>query len=320
MNTPASFPHFKSVAYAAPAPGPRLIVTGAVHGNETCGTKAIHRVLEEIDDGGVRISRGSITFVPVTNPLAYARGARAGDRNLNRNLYPVGEPKDFEDHVANWLCPLLARHDVLLDLHSTRAAAVPFAMVGPNDNKGAIEPFAHAQRERALAKRLGVRRFVEGWLETYAKGVERRVREGRGTSLNTDPRYGVGTTEYMRSVGGCSITLECGQHEDASSPEVAYRAIRNTLAFLGLVQEPEPAPVEQYEALRLHEVVDRAHADDKFARAWASFDPVAAGEVIGHRHDGTPVAASAGGRILFPDVDAEPGNEWFYLSEAIASI
>ena len=30
---------FKSISYAGPRPGPRLIVTGAVHGNETCGTQ-----------------------------------------------------------------------------------------------------------------------------------------------------------------------------------------------------------------------------------------------------------------------------------------
>jgi threonine/homoserine efflux transporter RhtA len=32
-------------------PGPRLLVTGAVHGNETCGTRAITQLLEEIDGG-----------------------------------------------------------------------------------------------------------------------------------------------------------------------------------------------------------------------------------------------------------------------------
>jgi hypothetical protein len=83
--------------------------------------------------------------------------------------------------------------------------------------------------------------------------------------LAADAIYGVGTTEYMRSQGGYAITLECGQHEDPASPEVAYRAIRNTLAFLGHTGEPAPAPVEQYEALRLHEVIDRDHAEDQFS-------------------------------------------------------
>ena len=316
----AEAPGLKSVTHEALAEGPRLVVLGAVHGNETCGTHAIGRVLGEIDSGAIVIAAGSVTFVPITNALAFARAQRAGERNLNRNLFPKAVPADFEDRLANRLCPLLARHDVLLDLHSTRGRTEPFALVGPPDNSGAVEPFTRSAEERALAKRLGVRRFVQGWLATYARGVERRLREGTGTTANADPRYGVGTTEYMRSVGGYAITLECGQHEDPDAVHVAYRAIRNTLAFLGLVRETAPPPVENYEALRIREVFDRAHASDRFEREWASFDPLARGDVIAHRHDGTVLTAPANGRILFPDVGALPGNEWFYVAETIAAI
>jgi succinylglutamate desuccinylase len=165
-----------------------------------------------------------------------------------------------------------------------------------------------------------VRRFVEGWLGTYARGVARRVREGRGSTLNTDPLYGVGTTEYMRSVGGYAITLECGQHEDPSSPEVAYRAIRNALVFLGLAHGAAPDVAEKYEALRILEVVDKAHAADRFAREWSSFDRLAKGDVIATRNDGMVVSAQADGWIMFPDAKAEPGHEWFYLAEPVERI
>jgi predicted deacylase len=313
---PSSRIHFKSVTYRGQQSGPRLMVTGAVHGNETCGTKAIRRVMDEIDSGALEVKSGEVTFVPITNPLAYARRDRAGERNLNRNLGPKDDPLDFEDRIANWLCPLLARHDVLLDLHSTRAATEPFAMLGPRDNTGTIEPFAHSAKERAMARILGVRRFVEGWLGTYAKGVERRIAAGAGSSLNMDPRYGVGTTEYMRSVGGYAITLECGQHEADSSPEVAYRAIRNTLDHLGITGGAAPRQSEEWEALRLHEVVDKSHEGDRFSRQWSSFDRLKQGDVIGTRHDGTAITAQQDGWIVFPDVGAKPGHEWFYLAEA----
>ena len=194
--------HFRSVTYQGLQDGPKLIATGAVHGNETCGTQGITRVLQEIDSGELLIERGKVTFVPIANPLAYAKKDRAGDRNLNRNLAPTDNPRDFEDHVANWLCPLLAQHEVLLDLHSTRAKSQPFAMLGPPDNEGPLEPFRHSRAERSLAKVLGAARFVEGWLSTYEKGVKRRLAQGLGSELNRDPKYGVGTTEYMRSMGG----------------------------------------------------------------------------------------------------------------------
>lgn len=311
---------FKSITYSGLEPGPKLIVTGAVHGNETCGTQAIARVLAEIDAGALEIARGRVTFVPITNPLAYARRDRIGDRNLNRNLAPTKTPKDFEDRVANWLCPLLQEHEALLDLHSTRAKTQAFATVGPRDNDGPLQPFKHCAKERALAKHLGVRRFVDGWLEVYARGVERRVKEGTGSELNRSPIYGVGTTEYMRSVGGYAVTLECGQHEDPGSVEVGHRAIHNVLAFLGISSEKPPEPVSEYEALSLREVVDRKHADDKFSRTWTSFDPLKKGDVVATRNDGTVITAPKDGWIVFPDAKALPGNEWFYFAEPLASI
>jgi uncharacterized protein len=305
-------------AFKALQPGRRLIVLGSVHGNETCGTRGIERVLKELDSGALQIVRGSVTFLPVTNPLAHQRGQRAGDRNLNRNLRPNDNPQDYEDRIANVLCPLLAEHEVLLDLHSFHTAGQPFAMIGPTDNSGALEPFAHAAEEEALALRLGPRRIVEGWLDTYAAGVKKRLARStpadRAQMLSTDPSYGVGTTEYMRSQGGYAITLECGQHADPLAPEVAYRAIRNTLAHLKLVDEPAPAARTDIELLRLAEVTDRHHPDDRFAREWASYDPLHAGELIGKRADGTALHAPADGFIVFPNPAALPGNEWFYFA------
>ena len=139
MNTQASL-HFQSTTFSGLEPGTRLIVLGAVHGNETCGTRAIRRVIGEIEVGALDILAGSVTFVPVTNPLAYARHQRMGDRNLNRNLAPTDTPAEFEDRVANWLCPLLAQHDALLDLHSFHTAGAPFVMLGPRTTPARSSP------------------------------------------------------------------------------------------------------------------------------------------------------------------------------------
>jgi predicted deacylase len=323
---------FKSVSDQGLEPGTRLIVLGAVHGNETCGARAIERLIDDIDAGRIHIGRGRLTLVPVTNPLAYRRAQRSGDRNLNRNLRPTNSPVDFEDHLANWLCPLLQAHEVLLDLHSFHTQGQPFAALGPENNTGTLEPFSQAAREESLARRLGVERFMDGWLDTYARGVARRLKEsasiqghasaiqehasvqGRAALLNTDPRYGVGTTEYMRSVGGSSITLECGQHQDPAAPEVAYRAILNSLAHLRLANLPAPEPARQMEALRIYEVIDKTDDADVFARDWASFDRLAKGDLIGTRKDGTKVFAEEDGYVIFPNPAAVAGQEWFYLA------
>ncbi len=312
---------FKSVHFAAPKAGTRLVVTGAVHGNETCGTHAIQRVMAEIEHGELVLQQGSVTFVPVTNPLAFHKKQRNGDRNLNRNLVPNDQPRDFEDHIANWLCPLLAQHEVLLDLHSFAATGQPFVMLGPQNNAGTLEPFQAADKEVALALHLGVSRFVDGWLDTYARGVQKRRARMEGTmsrvqALDADPRYGVGTTEFMRSVGGYALTLECGNHADPNAVDVAYRAIRNTLAHCGHT-EPLPAtPRPDIEMLSIHAVVDKLNVNDTFERSWSSFDYLHTGDLIGTRHDRTPVRAEGDGYILFPNAGAASGQEWFYLAKA----
>jgi predicted deacylase len=310
--------------YSALTPGPKLIVTGAVHGNETCGTQAIRRLLAELERGAVVIERGTLTLLPVCNPLAYANHRRAGERNLNRRLQPTGVPREYEDLIANLLCPWLAEHDALLDLHSFRSPGRPFVLRGPANNDGTLEPFAREAEESALAAHLGVNRVVDGWMSAYAEGVERRRArlaaggDAAAAAAIEDPSYGIGTTEYMRSRGGYAVTLECGQHADPEAPEVAYRAILNTLALLQMIDAAPPQPAAPFECLRLATVVDRLHEGDTFVKNWTSFDPLADGELIARRHDGTAVRAPGPGYIVFPDTSARPGHEWFYLAQRSA--
>jgi len=316
---------FQSINFTATEPGKRLLITGAVHGNELAGMHGIRRVVAEIERGELAIARGGVTFVPITNPKAYALKRRIGDRNLNRNLQPTAPgvaPTEFEDHIANWLCPIMAAHDALLDLHSFQAQGQAFVMVGPESNSGALEPTVHGDAERDWALRLGVKRAVDGWLSTYAVGVEeRRARAAQqsptaGKRHDLDAKYGVGTTEYMRSTGGMALTLECGQHDDPHGPEVAYRAIRNTLALFGLTDDAPPVPATDVEGLHLGTVVDKFDKADAFARAWQSFDALKAGDVIGTRASGDVVTAPRDGYIVFPNAVAEANHEWFYLAEA----
>lgn len=299
--------------FAGFAAGPKLIVLGAVHGNETAGTRGIQRVLGELDGGRWRIERGSLTLVPVTNPLAYDKGTRSGERNLNRRLLPTEAPAAYEDHIANTLCPWLAAHDVLLDLHSFRSPGQPFVMRGPANNRGTLEPFAHAAAEGRLAEHLGPARIVDGWMSAYAQGAARRRARGL---LDADPSYGIGTTEYMRSQGGYGVTLECGQHDDPAGPEVAYRAIKQAIALLGLADLPLAPPAAPLQRLSLVTVVDREHDSDRFAKTWTSFDGLRQGDLIATRADGTPLRAEHDGHIVFPDPNAQPGHEWFYLAAA----
>jgi predicted deacylase len=313
--------HLRTHTYHGLAPGPALLVLGAVHGNEICGSQAIMQLLQDIDSGAISIERGSVTFVPITNPLAHQRKRRFGDRNLNRNMAPSAIPQDFEDRLANVLCPLLDAHEVLLDLHSFHTGGAPFVMVGPQNNTGTLEPFALAAQEMQLALHTGAPRIVEGWLDTYARGVQRRAANtaenvnARSHTLVTNPNYGVGTTEYMRSRGGYAVTLECGQHDDPAGVGVARQAILQTLGLLGITPIHPTPPAASPEILRLIDVTDKDHPGDTFSRTWRSFDAVKAGDVIGVRHSGVEAKAQSDGFIVFPNPSGEVGQEWFYFAQ-----
>lgn len=311
--TPLELPTGLSFSqFAGFSPGPRFIILGAVHGNEICGTQAILRIRNEIESGVLRITKGMLTLIPVTNPLAFALKRRMGDRNLNRHMRITEIPEDFEDLVSNQLCPLLKQHDVLLDIHSFHSPGRPFALIGPSNNADTLEPFSLAEQEGAFALSLGVNRFVEGWLDTYARGVLER--QARGVEGHSD--YGVGTTETIRRVGGIGVTLECGQHDDPQASVVAYRAIRGALEHLGMASGEKTERPMNIEVIRLYKVIDRLHSEDRFDHDWRSFQKIKQGELLALRQNGAKIFAQADGWIVFPNRNAQVDEEWFYLAEA----
>ncbi|RYF66805.1 MAG: succinylglutamate desuccinylase, partial [Comamonadaceae bacterium] len=186
-----------------------------------------------------------------------------------------------------------------------------------------LEPFARAAEEGRLALHLGTLRVVEGWLDIYAAGLAQRSSSNNNGGPSPDQpvdaaalAFGWGTNEYMRSRGGYGVTLECGQHDDPAAPGVAHAAIHAALRLLGMVAPAGSAEPPRPELLRLVSVTDRAHAQDRFVREWATFDAVAAGQPIARRADGTVLAAERDGFIVFPNPEALAGTEWFYFAVA----
>lgn len=73
MQFPAlpPMPHplqFRSITFTALKPGPKLIVLGAVHGNEVSGSKAILKMIAEFEVGERVLQNGQITLCPLPIP------------------------------------------------------------------------------------------------------------------------------------------------------------------------------------------------------------------------------------------------------------
>jgi predicted deacylase len=289
-----------SYSFHAEQAGPRLLVTGAVHGNEICGARAIPDFVRDFESGRRKLLRGSVTFIPVCNPGAHAADVRYLERNLNRFLVPQEKPDCYEARLGNILCSYLERCDYLLDLHSYTVGGAPFIYAGPPD-----------EVERAYARALGAEAMVFGWQSSYAaSGVAQRP---------VSREESTGTTEYSRRFGAKAVTLECGGHREPHSVEVARRAIGLALNYLE-VAEHDPAFVAPRGDLPLIEAkrVFFRKGGGAFTKAWKNFEAVRAGEVIARDGDGTELAAPGDGVLILPHADTADGTEWFYWGQTCA--
>ena len=79
----------KTTCLEAPEPGPHLLITGGVHGDEFEPMAAIRQL---IASPSLKLLRGKLTLVPVVNEPAFLRGHRAGpdDQDLARTC--PGDP------------------------------------------------------------------------------------------------------------------------------------------------------------------------------------------------------------------------------------
>jgi succinylglutamate desuccinylase len=120
----------------AKEPGPHLMLTGLVHGNEISGALLMTRWLRE----GVRPRRGRLSFC-FANLAAFDRfdpadptNSRFVDEDLNRvwaQELLAGPRRSAELERARALLPALRDVDVLLDLHSMLWPSDPLLIAGP---------------------------------------------------------------------------------------------------------------------------------------------------------------------------------------------
>lgn len=279
------------IQYKSAIPGPHLVVSGAIHGNEKCGTEAISRVIDCITSGRISLTRGSVTLIPVSNPLASKNNIRFINRDLNRNMYPRENPQSYEDHLDNVLCAAFRKADALLDLHSYTAPGEAFVFLGPP-----------RKSEADYARALGVRNFAHGWQDS-AK----------------DPLEAQGTTEYTRQSGALAVTLECGSHNDPEAVEVAFQAILNALEYFGLATidpdlfDPRPVAYGPEQVVRKVASYDKDE-EGRLARAWRNMDPVKKGDLLAEFNSGRQIRAPEDGYILMPVANEKVGEKgWFHF-------
>lgn len=218
LDVPGTGVRMPLTVVAGAGDGPRVLITGGVHGGEYPGIEAAIRLARELDP---REIRGSVVVVhPVNLPAFHARVqylVPQDGKNLNRQ-FPGNALGTVSERMAHALMTEVVRGaDAWVDLHGgdIHEALIPFTIY----SDAAEQDVAAASR--AMAEVYGIEYVLAS---ATVKG---------------------GTYSAAGKAGVPCILAEAGQvgQLDEESVAVHLRGCRNVLKHLGaLAGDPEPAP------------------------------------------------------------------------------
>ena len=203
--------------FAAPEPGPHVVVCALTHGNAICGAITLDRLLR----AGVRPRSGRLTLA-FNNVAAYREfdprypiASRYIDEDFNRLWLPAtldGPRGSVELERARALRPIVDDADFLLDLHSMQYATAPLMLAG-------LLP-----RSRDLALRVGIPELI---MCDAGHAAGPRMRDYGG--------FGDPASEKT------ALLIECGQHWERRAAEVSTDVTLRFLIALGIVTADDVA-------------------------------------------------------------------------------
>ena len=133
-------------------PGPRLLITGGVHGDEFEPMAAIRRLLQEIPPAQLR---GTVVLVPIVNEPAFYLGERTAEDGLDlARVCPGRADGSTTEKIAHALSEIIRSADCYIDLHTGGRAFSVLPLTGYSLH--ADPTVLDCQRRMARAFNLGV--------------------------------------------------------------------------------------------------------------------------------------------------------------------
>ncbi len=204
-------------------PGPHVLISGGVHGDEYEPMAAVRKLIKDLASKELR---GKVTLVPVVNESAFGLGQRTGEdgRDLARTC-PGRPDGSITERIADALSALIRAADYYIDLHTggSRLRVLPMAGYALHADAGVLE------KQRRMARSFGLP-IIWGTDPNH---------EGRSLSVARDAKVPAIYAEYQ---GGGSC--------DPKGVEAYVRGCCNVLADLGMIDGPveksqaEPLVVE----------------------------------------------------------------------------
>ncbi len=289
-------------------PGPTIVVTGGIHGNEPAGCEALLRVFARIDRDQLPL-RGELWGL-AGNLRGLASNRRYVDRDLNRRWTlhdlvriaesgPEGPAEDLEQlELMTVLAPLLVRASepiVFFDLHSTSGPAAPFSCM------------ADVLRNRDIALALPI---------PVVLGLEEII---DGSMLG-----------FLCDLGHIGVAVEGGQHTDPATVDCHESALWLMLVAAGALAATDVPDLADRHAMLaslsrgLPPVAEIRHRhqirapDEPFVMqpGFDNFQPVRRGDLVAHDRRG-PVYAASDGLMMLPRYQGL-GDDGYFLARAVS--
>jgi len=284
-------------------PGPTLIFTAGIHGNEPSGIFALHQVLKEIEEKNISI-KGNVYAIS-GNLTALEKGTRYIKQDLNRmwtsermqqiksgNIEQVGEETIQQLNIFNIINNILTTDEgpfYFMDLHTTSSETIPFLTV--NDS-------------------LINRKFTEQYPVPLILGIEEYL---DGPLLS-----------YINELGYVAFGFEGGQHDSLSSIENHKAFIYQSLVFTEAVSKQKIDFQSNYDLLaktsvgsrNIYEIYYhyRIQEDETFTMkpGFLNFQRIENGQELADSN-GKTVIAKQQGRILMPRYQSQGDDGYFSI-------
>jgi len=241
-------------------PGPHLAVVAAMHGTEYASVAALGRLVREL---GAAAIRGTLTVVPVANPIAFETRTMyvspPDGKNLNRT-FPGDPGGSYSEVLADLLWNNVARQAThVLDIHGGELVEglAPFTGAYAVPQQPEL-----AQTSRDLAEAFATPFLVLNDVPASAEGGSRLC--------------------HVASRAGIAAALvEAGQLGRVDEPDIRFLVdgIRNVMRRIGMLDEPHRAPDQSKTVL--HEIEVYAHATGLFFSRVAPGDVIEPGQELG---------------------------------------
>ncbi len=253
---------------AGAAPGPTLMVQGAIHGAEIIGSIAALNLVGNLDPS---VIRGNIIAVPVVNRAGFElgeRGSRVDAKDISR-LFPGKKDGSASDQTAYiYFNEAIAKADVLIDFHAgARTAYERYVLFNAEDDPNNLTSIEKIRRKLVVAFGLDQAAFFP--VGTFGTNTAKKAIED------------VKTTQITLEFGGGTGWFKNGE----DNVRDAERGIWNVMKAMDMIDGELEADGPLCTVYNAGVVIWKPAVDGLFIRDRKFGDELKAGDVYGRLVD-----------------------------------